>query len=484
MREKMIVVLLFAVVNSADWTLECNSDSIKITFDQNYLERQTGSRNHKLIYHGAKSMLFQNCLANLNNLPYSTDRGRIILILEGNFNQCATKITRLTTAELTDGDSVGDYKFSNTIYFNAGSTGNVATISKNFPDSLNAFIDGETGLSEYATTPVLIPLFEWECRYPYKYFASPISGLVQDDIPNPDLPAALKQTSSDCSTVNGSPADPNCFDYTNLALSIFPYSTPEFLETDILSSYQFADSAVPFFIVKNSWISIQTFLTSTDPTGLPVSTIGTAIKYCWINNLMSSDKTDMRNDIQLVIEGCAVDEKYTSIYATGLGSSTRFAFDTTNPEFDYLSYQDSPYYLHCEIQICFLGEPCPGACNHGEADEQWSTGLSYESMVITTRSGPYFQDGSAAFDSTKYQQVQSVLPSDNSYLSVRLEEFDEIVTDDREAEEIEMMEPYAIVLSFVGALAGIVIFLSILFRKCRRHNIYHVSRRQTIIRHM
>ena len=48
MREKMIVVLLFAVVNSADWTLECNSDSIKITFDQNYLERQTGSRNHKL----------------------------------------------------------------------------------------------------------------------------------------------------------------------------------------------------------------------------------------------------------------------------------------------------------------------------------------------------------------------------------------------------------------------------------------------------
>jgi hypothetical protein len=64
--------------------------------------------------------------------------------------------------------------------------------------------------------------------------------------------------------------------------------------------------------------------------------------------------TVFRNDIQLVIEGCAVDEKYTSIYATGLGSSTRFAFDTTNPEFDYLSYQDSPYYLHCEVRLNFL----------------------------------------------------------------------------------------------------------------------------------
>lgn len=179
-----------------------------------------------------------NCKANLNNIPRSTNRGKIELVLYKNFRQCSTSVSRLQSDELNGSDQVNDFKYKNTVYFNAAASGDVKTISANFPD-ISALIEpNDFNPPEERNHPVLVPLLEWECRYPHNYHIAPSNHFLQDgkDI---ELPNALTQLNGPCSTVDGRPASPNCFSYSNLRISNFAYSTPEFLNDDILNRYVF-----------------------------------------------------------------------------------------------------------------------------------------------------------------------------------------------------------------------------------------------------
>lgn len=44
----MRIFWLTTVTAAADWEVECNSDSVKILIEPDLLERQTGSRDHRL----------------------------------------------------------------------------------------------------------------------------------------------------------------------------------------------------------------------------------------------------------------------------------------------------------------------------------------------------------------------------------------------------------------------------------------------------
>ena len=59
----------------------------------------------------------------------------------------------------------------------------------------------------------------------------------------------------------------------------------------IYFSYQFTDSSQTFFIIDPTWLSIQTFLSSSNPTELDESALRTSLKYCWISNSVSNDIT-------------------------------------------------------------------------------------------------------------------------------------------------------------------------------------------------
>jgi len=80
---------------------------------------------------------------------------------------------------------VNDYRYKNTVYFNAAAGGDLARISANFPD-ISSFIDSNNQLynltpPESANNPVLVPLFEWECRYPHRYDVQPsFGGFIQN----------------------------------------------------------------------------------------------------------------------------------------------------------------------------------------------------------------------------------------------------------------------------------------------------------------
>ena len=53
----------------------------------------------------------------------SLNRGKIEIVLYRDFTQCETDLSRLGPSELGDGDSPGDFRYKNKVYFNAKAAG-------------------------------------------------------------------------------------------------------------------------------------------------------------------------------------------------------------------------------------------------------------------------------------------------------------------------------------------------------------------------
>ena len=72
---------------------------------------------------GKNGLQKEACHGNLNNIPRSAHRGKVEFILYQNFQQCQTKLSRVTADELTGSDEINDFKYTNTIYFNSHANG-------------------------------------------------------------------------------------------------------------------------------------------------------------------------------------------------------------------------------------------------------------------------------------------------------------------------------------------------------------------------
>ena len=87
--------------------------------------------------------------------------------------------------------------------------------------------------------PVIVPLLEWECRYPHKYY------VVAQKSNGEDFefePAAHNGVEMDICNTPNAPSNPNCFIANNFRLAMYPYSSPEFLPEMALPRYNFEDS--------------------------------------------------------------------------------------------------------------------------------------------------------------------------------------------------------------------------------------------------
>ena len=63
--------------------------------------------------------------------------------------------------------------------------------------------------------------------------------------------------------------NPLCFRSQNLRVKLFPFSSAEFQKEDLLQRYQFSGSNVKFHIIQpNAWISMESFLYTTENSGL------------------------------------------------------------------------------------------------------------------------------------------------------------------------------------------------------------------------
>ena len=228
---------------------------------------------------GRYGLQAEQCKANLNNIPHSANRGKVEFVLYRNFEQCETKLSRLTADELTGGDEVDDFKYKNTIYFNARGRSQRGI---QLPAALieAAGFDSQ-GNSE---SPVIVPLLEWECRYPHKYHVVAQKSNGEKVEFRPEETELLDL----CKSKN-TVSHPICFLAKSFRLVMFPYTSGEFQST--LSQYHFKDSEVPFHLIENdAWISMETVLLKTEESTVDAP-VKTAIQHCWASDSVSADTT-------------------------------------------------------------------------------------------------------------------------------------------------------------------------------------------------
>lgn len=262
----------------------------------------------------------------------NVDQTHIEVKLEKNFRQCGTHMSR--------GDD-GNFVYKNTVFMNLQNAGI------------------QTGLAA---------LVQWTCEYEDQYTVS-YDGFQ---------PMGSRDDRAKARGIIGD------FD-----LSMRPYEKPVFTADNLMTSFITPGSEKIFHVIPSDrkWISFQSTLGGEGQ----VRGSRIALKKCFISTSRSpfQQNADL---IELIQDGCPTVSGQSHVYTTGQSSVAQFATNIRKFKTDWM--ESSPFYFHCQTQICPPGEFCPIGCSQEQTlDFSDSTG---EPLMVHVSSGPYFFQGSQA----------------------------------------------------------------------------------------
>lgn len=286
-----------------------------------------------------------------------TDGSKLEVKLENNFRECGTKVTR---------SEDGNFVYKNTVFMSLQNAGI------------------QTGLAA---------IVQWTCEYEDEYTISYDNGF------NPTAPR------DDRAKARGIIGD---FD-----LSLRPFIKPVYTTENLMASYITPGSEKIFHVVPNDkkWISFQTAI------GGEAQLRGakTALKKCFIS---SSRSPFAQTEItELIQDGCPTRSGISQIYVNGQRDSAQFAANVYKFKENWM--EESPFYFHCETQLCPEGEYCPVGCSQDKsAPVQTKKG---EPLMVHVTSGPYFFQGSKAL--IERSNIRATLEDEDAEHSYGASEF-------------------------------------------------------------
>ncbi|CBY23690.1 unnamed protein product [Oikopleura dioica] len=375
-----------------EYCLTCGPDKIQILINRDYLLARTGSKNHKLLFHGEKNYMERSCHANLLNLPEGAQKGMIEIVMSNNFGLCSTKVE-----EEKQGEHNSLYHYSNTIWHKSDENTNSTNLPREeflawkcsydsryqvTPDCSNE--PGAEPCAEIATAAAAkLSLGTSHSKYGLPFYVDKNSRVQESDMPE-YLTDEAKLGS--------------------LKISGRAYDAPTFQSEDEIVKYSFLDGSVPFYVLEENqaWTSLQSFISTNDESlKLTFSNHvhATAVKKCWISTSEHADELYPRA-VKIIEDACPVGES-SNVYSSGQGQITRISFNAETPELEYLQFIRDPFYVHCDITVCFVGEDCPGFCEHSRPDVVWKQFVNknkYQQLSIHHKWGPFFKSNSPALD--------------------------------------------------------------------------------------
>lgn len=267
----------------------------------------------------------------------NSDQTHVVVKLEKNFRQCGTQMSR---------SDDGNFVYKNTVFMNLQSAGI------------------QTGLAA---------LVQWTCEYEDQYTVSYDNGLT---------PTKPKDDRAKARGIIGD------FD-----LTMRPFEKPVFTADNLMTSYITPGSDRIFHVIPTDkkWISFQATINGE----AQVRGSRVALKKCFISTSRSPFQTN-EELVELIQDGCPTINGASHVYGSGQSNTAQFA--TNIRKFKTAWMDSSPFYFHCQTQLCPEGEHCPIGCS---LDQTASTATSdfdvkRDPLMVHVSSGPYFFQGSDA----------------------------------------------------------------------------------------
>jgi len=262
----------------------------------------------------------------------NSDETHLVVKLEKNFRQCGTQMSR---------SDDGNFVYKNTVFMNLQSAGI------------------QTGLAA---------LVQWTCEYEDQYTVS-YDGIK----PGPG-------SKDDRAKARGIIGD---FD-----LTMRPFEKPVFTADNLMTSYITPGSDRVFHVIPSDkkWISFEATINGE----AQVRGSRVALKKCFISNSRSPFQTTEL--VELIQDGCPTIAGASHVYSSGQSNVAQFA--TNIRKFKTKWMDSTPFYFHCQTQLCPVGEYCPVGCSLDQGTSEQD--VKGEPLKVHVSSGPYFFQGSEA----------------------------------------------------------------------------------------
>lgn len=328
-----------------------------------------------------------------------SDATHLEVKLDKNFRQCGTKMSR---------SDDGNFVYQNTVFMNLQSAGI------------------QTGLAA---------LVQWTCEYEDQYTVS------YDNL----NPTAQRDDRAKARGIIGD------FD-----LTLRPFVKPIFTADNLMTSYITPGSDQIFHVIPTDkkWISFQAAMTGeAQLRGSRVS-----LQKCFISSSRSPFST--LELVELVQDGCATVEGVSHMYSNGQSTVAQFA--TNIRKFKEKWMEHTPFYFHCQTQLCPAGENCPAGCSQEITVEEAKP--KGDPLMVHISSGPYFFQGSKAL--IDRSNPRATLESEDAEHSYGAEQFmgnaispnetEDDVKTDIESDKVQTL-PLVGALAIISLLAILVI---------------------------
>merc|ERR1711972_767924 len=184
-----------------------------------------------------------------------------------------------------------------------------------------------------------------------------------------------------------------------------------------------------------------------------------SLQKCFISSSRSPFST--LELVELVQDGCATMEGVSHIYSNGQSTVAQFA--TNIRKFKEKWMEHTPFYFHCQTQLCPAGEHCPAGCSQ-EISVEEKTSPKGDPLMVHISSGPYFFQGSKAL--IDRSNPRATLESEDAEHSYGAEQFmgnniqpnetEDDVVSDIESDEVKTL-PLVGALAIISLLAILVI---------------------------
>ncbi|CAG5109744.1 Oidioi.mRNA.OKI2018_I69.chr2.g4239.t1.cds [Oikopleura dioica] len=208
-----------------------------------------------------------------------------------------------------------------------------------------------------------------------------------------------------------------------------------------------------------------------------------AVKKCWVSTSPHADELFPRA-VKIIENACPVGVS-SNVYASGQGQITRISFDSETPELEYLQYSRDPFYVHCDITVCFINEECPGFCEHSREHPVWKSFVKdnhYQQLSIHNRWGPFYKSDSPALDFANLEP-QEKEPDEEEQLSA-INQYLEMLSMQENKEEPPPEEekfvapggsgPLVLIFSLVFSFVATMALISTVSFFCSRRGSYDV----------